>query len=108
MIGISRLYCGKPEPMDGLRYGRAAANHRLKACATPKPVVAAANHRLKACATPKPVVVYNCTRRCNLACIHCYSTSSSTSISDELSTDQAKAMLDDLAAFGAGRAVFGR
>lgn len=47
----------------------------------------------------KPVVVWNCTRRCNLACKHCYSASTDVLASDELSTVEAARMIDDLAAF---------
>ncbi|ACB84709.1 putative heme d1 biosynthesis radical SAM protein NirJ1 [Natranaerobius thermophilus] len=46
-----------------------------------------------------PVVVWNCTRTCNLNCIHCYSDSDSNSYSGELSTKEAKTFIDDLQAF---------
>jgi radical SAM protein with 4Fe4S-binding SPASM domain len=46
------------------------------------------------------VVVWSCTSRCNLACLHCYSDSSRRARPEELSTGQALAMLDDLAALG--------
>lgn len=48
----------------------------------------------------KPIVVWNCTRRCNLACHHCYSDSANKEYSGELSTAEAMEMIDDLAAFG--------
>ena len=44
----------------------------------------------------KPVVVWNLTRRCNLRCIHCYASASEDS-ARELTTDEAKAVIDDLA-----------
>jgi len=47
-----------------------------------------------------PVVVWNLIRRCNLACKHCYSISSDTDFSGELSTDEVFAVMDDLKAFG--------
>ncbi len=48
----------------------------------------------------KPVVVWNCTRRCNLQCVHCYSKSENKLYPNELTTAEAKAFVEDLAAFG--------
>ena len=44
-----------------------------------------------------PVVVYNCTSRCNLNCLHCYSSSTADLSSSELSTAEAKQLLHQLA-----------
>ncbi len=74
MVGISRLYCQRAEVSDRLRY------------AAEKPA--------------GPVVVFNCTQRCNLNCVHCYSGSSDTVDSEQLSTAQACRMIDDLALAG--------
>lgn len=88
MIGISKLYCGTVEASDPLRYG-----HGSGASRAPAPQRQAGR---------KPVVVWNTTRRCNLACRHCYSASSAgVRCGDELSTAEGKALIDDLAAFGA-------
>ena len=46
-----------------------------------------------------PVVVWCTTRRCNLNCMHCYSGGNAAS-DGELSTDEAKKMLDELADCG--------
>ena len=46
-----------------------------------------------------PVVVWNCTRSCNLGCVHCYSNSENRSYEGELDTDEAKIFIDDLSAF---------
>ena len=46
------------------------------------------------------MVVYNCTKRCNLKCVHCYSQSTGQPGDYELSTAEAKAFIDDLADFG--------
>jgi Fe-coproporphyrin III synthase len=46
-----------------------------------------------------PVVVWCTTKRCNLSCMHCYS-GSNTASDGELSTDEAKRMLDELADCG--------
>ncbi len=46
-----------------------------------------------------PVVVWCTTKRCNLDCMHCYS-GGNTASDGELSTDEAKKMLDELADYG--------
>jgi len=92
MIGISKLYCGTVEPSDVLRYG--ARTERLP------------SHLLQFAADKKPVVVWNATRTCNLKCVHCYSRSENKRYDDELSTDDAARMLDDLAAFGVPVVLF--
>lgn len=48
----------------------------------------------------RPVVIWNLTRRCNLKCRHCYAVAADHHFPGELSTDEAYAVLDDLAAFG--------
>lgn len=48
---------------------------------------------------PKPVVIWNLTRRCNLKCRHCYAVAADRPFPGELSTAQAEAVVDDLAAF---------
>jgi heme d1 biosynthesis radical SAM protein NirJ len=47
----------------------------------------------------KPVVIWNLTRRCNLRCRHCYTTSADVAFPGELTHGQALDVLDDLAAF---------
>jgi 12,18-didecarboxysiroheme deacetylase len=54
----------------------------------------------------KPVVVWNCTRTCNLKCVHCYAGSEAKQYEGELTTDEAKAMIDDLASFGSPVLLF--
>ena len=44
-----------------------------------------------------PVVAFNCTSRCNLNCLHCYSSSTSIPGNDELTTAEAKRLLHQLA-----------
>lgn len=92
MIGISKLYCGQVEPSDALRYGR----HSGKL----------PSHLLQFSADKKPVVVWNMTRRCNLKCVHCYAQALDVEGRDDISTEQAKAMIDDLAAYGAPVMLF--
>ena len=93
MIGISKLYCGTVEPSDALRYGRNSAQ--------------LPSHLLQFAKDKKPVVVWNMTQRCNLKCVHCYAHAVEPSNhQDPISTDQAKAMIDDLAQFGAPVILF--
>jgi len=94
MIGISKLYCGTVEPSDALRYGRQSGS--------------LPSHLLQFSADKKPVVVWNVTRRCNLKCVHCYAhaVDMDQTPSDELTTAEGKAVLDDLAEFGAPVVLF--
>ena len=46
-----------------------------------------------------PVVVWNSTRTCNLKCRHCYMNSDAQKYKDELTTEEAKQFIDDLAEF---------
>lgn len=86
MTGISKLYCGSAEPSDVLRYRRRSAE-------LPSSLLQFSEDK-------KPVVVWNCTRRCNLRCRHCYSDSGTGLPAAELDGTEARAMIDDLAAFG--------
>lgn len=45
----------------------------------------------------RPLVVWNVTYRCNLKCSHCYIDADEQCSGDELTTEQARAMIDDLA-----------
>jgi len=49
---------------------------------------------------PKPVVVWNCTRQCNLNCIHCYARANNQRSPDEMDTAAGEAFIRDLADFG--------
>ncbi len=80
MINLTKLWTGKAQPADGLRYGLgedAAADARSR----------------------KPIVVWNITRTCNLHCLHCYSDSASKSYPGELSWEQMEEVVADLAAY---------
>ena len=92
MIGISKLYCGTVEPSDALRYER----HSGKL----------PSHLLQFSADKKPVVVWNITQRCNLKCVHCYAHAKDMAFKDELTTEEGKAVIDDLAAFGSPVILF--
>jgi Fe-coproporphyrin III synthase len=71
VINIAKLYCGVHGQSDELRYSRDN--------------------------TFGPVVVYNCTRKCNLKCLHCYSSSKNIAGDNEMTTVEAKRLLSDLA-----------
>jgi 12,18-didecarboxysiroheme deacetylase len=92
MIGISKLYLGQAEPSDALRYGRQSSK--------------LPSHLLQFSSDKKPVVVWNVTRRCNLRCAHCYALATNRATPDELSTDEGKALINDLAAFGSPVMLF--
>ncbi|WP_045215176.1 12,18-didecarboxysiroheme deacetylase [Desulfonatronovibrio magnus] len=92
MIGISKLYCASIEPSDALRYGREAGK--------------LPSHLLQFSKDKKPVVVWNMTRRCNLKCVHCYAQAEQEEGTDEISTQQGKAIIDDLAQYGSPVMLF--
>jgi radical SAM protein with 4Fe4S-binding SPASM domain len=46
-----------------------------------------------------PVVVWNSTKTCNLECIHCYASAKKTKFPGEMTTEEGKALIDDLASF---------
>ena len=92
MIGVTKLLCGKVTPSDALSYGRRSDR--------------SPSHLLQFTRDKKPIVVWNSTKACNLRCIHCYYTANAQRAPDELTTDEAKAMIDDLAAFGAPVLLF--
>lgn len=71
MINISKLYCGLASESDHLRYERQNSFG--------------------------PVVAFNCTSRCNLNCLHCYSNSTADPNGNELTTAEAKQLLHQLA-----------
>jgi len=74
LISISRLLCDNVSPGDSLRYARSE--------------------------NPRPVVVWNCTRGCNLSCLHCYASARKQGVPGELTRPEAETFLRDLAEFG--------
>lgn len=94
MINISKLYCDQVTPGDWLRYGKKGSGER-EGEVVPKQ----ASER-------RPIVVWNITRTCNLKCVHCYNDSGACKADDELSTEEAKVVLDDLAQFGVPSVLF--
>ncbi len=92
MLGVSRLLNGTVTAADALRYGRQTER--------------APAHLLHYSADKKPVVIWNTTRRCNLFCMHCYADSHDRAYPGELTTEEGRGLLDDLAAFGAPTVIF--
>ncbi|MDO8670653.1 MAG: radical SAM protein [Dehalococcoidia bacterium] len=92
MIGITQLLCGALNPTDAIRYGRQSA--RMTADV------------LRFSEDKRPIVVWNSTRRCNLHCIHCYAEAQDKDYPGELTTVEARQMIDDLAEFGAPVLLF--
>ena len=99
MIDVTKLLCGKETPGDRLRYGTTPSGQEAESPVTTTTAPARGADR-------RPVVVWNCTRRCNLRCIHCYAGSDAGAAPNELSTDEAKRMLDDLARYGVPAILF--
>ncbi len=93
MINISKLYCGQITPGDWIRYGQGGLQRENES--VPKQ----ASQR-------RPIVVWNITRSCNLKCIHCYNDSGLNKPSRELTTNEAKAVLNDLMQFGVPSVLF--
>lgn len=98
MIDISVLYGGLETPSTPHRYGRKITQidppaHQRMA------VARSARER-------RPIVVWNLTRTCNLKCVHCYTDSEAIKYPDEVTTEQAKAVLDDLAEFDVPAVLF--
>ncbi len=87
MINLTTLWCGGKSGSDSLRYGLGSGAPR------------SASER-------RPVVVWNLTRGCNLKCVHCYSDSQARKYPGELTTDEAKAVVDQLADFGVPAVLF--
>jgi radical SAM protein with 4Fe4S-binding SPASM domain len=93
MINISKLYCGQVTGGDWIRYGEAGSQRKNES--VPKQ----ASRR-------RPIVVWNITRACNLKCVHCYNDSGPNKPSKELTTNEAKSVLDNLAQFGVPSVLF--
>lgn len=81
MTSITKLLLGESHSGDALRYESDSASQHSGAALG-----------------RGPVVVWNATRRCNLRCRHCYINAHDGADSGELTGDEARALIDDLAA----------
>ncbi len=85
MIRITQLVHGKGTVSDALKHRK-------------KPPHEVPSRLLAFAETRRPVVFWNITSRCNLACEHCYlSAGTGLNTSQELSLDEAKGFISDLA-----------
>ena len=84
MIGCTKLLCGTATVSDIVKYGRSSKH--------------LPPNMLQFSSDATPIVVWNSTNRCNLSCQHCYINAEDREYGGELSTAEAKAFIDDLAA----------
>ncbi len=91
MLSVSNLLCDHQAGNERLRYGHTSC-----------PLVNEDPYH----GAPRPVVVWAVTRACNLRCVHCYASADANPAPNELSHDEGKALLDDLAEFGVPAVLF--
>ncbi|MFC2066071.1 radical SAM protein [Chloroflexota bacterium] len=84
MISISRLLCDTISLGDSLRYGDKPSH---SGGITPQE-------------DARPVIVWNCTRQCNLNCIHCYASANSDACSPGMDTAAGEMFIRDLSDYG--------
>lgn len=83
MIGCTKLLCGTATVSDVIKHSSAGE--------VPPELLQFSNQN-------RPLVVWNMTNRCNLRCRHCYINAEDRDYRDELTTDEAKTFIKDLAA----------
>jgi len=93
MISVTKLYCSRlaPDSPTGYRADPEAARQGFDSPAAGAPPRAIA---------VKPALTWNLTRTCNLNCSHCYSDAEPSKRPDELSTREARALIEDVGRFG--------
>jgi radical SAM protein with 4Fe4S-binding SPASM domain len=84
MIGCTKLLCGTATVAEALHHER--SSEKLPP------------HLLQFSSDLRPLVVWNVTNRCNLSCKHCYISAEDRQYADELTTAEARAFIEDLAA----------
>ena len=89
MISVSKLLCEDDAAGDGLRYDEPGQVEQIR------------ERRQR-----RPVVVWNLTKRCNLACRHCYAAAEAEGAPGELSTAEGRQLLDELADYGVPVVLF--
>jgi radical SAM protein with 4Fe4S-binding SPASM domain len=82
LIGFTKLLCGRATVSQAVRQARGEEAR--------EPAL------LQFTTADRPLVVWNMTTRCNLRCAHCYNESGEAS-EGELTTEEARALIDDLA-----------
>lgn len=91
MIGFTKLLCGRATVSQAVRQARGDEARQPG--------------MLQFTTADRPLVVWNMTTRCNLRCAHCYNESGEAS-EGELTTQEAEALIDDLAAMNAPVLLF--
>lgn len=86
MIGCTKLLCGAATVSEALQHDR--DSRRLPP------------HLLQFSSDLRPLVVWNTTNRCNLACRHCYLEAEDRAYESELTTEQAREFITDVAQMG--------
>ncbi|MFQ6089584.1 MAG: radical SAM protein, partial [Candidatus Methanofastidiosia archaeon] len=84
MIGCTKLLCGTATVSDAVKYQGISPQH------IPAKM-------LQFSSSKSPLVVFNVTKKCNLKCKHCYIEARNKDFSGELTTEEAKTFIDDLA-----------
>ena len=92
MIGFTKLLCGTATVSEAMQH--------TETCSGMPP------HMLQFTTDSRPLVVWNMTNRCNLRCLHCYAGAVETADPRELTTDEGKRLIDDLAAAGCPVVLF--
>lgn len=92
MIGCTKLLCGTATVSDVIKYSGQEGQ-------IPPELLQFSDRN-------RPLVVWNMTNRCNLRCKHCYIEAEDRQYKDELSTEEAKALIQDLAAMKAPVLLF--
>ena len=90
MQNVSRLLFDEPTPGDDLRYGVSSEKHGIR--------VAKVHQR--------PIVVCNITRTCNIHCAHCYVSPQDEQYPGQLTTQEAKTVLYEMAVYKAPVVLF--
>jgi len=86
MIGFTKLLCGTATVAEAIRHTKTRGD--------------VPPHMLQFTTDSQPLVVWNVTRRCNLRCAHCYASATDTTHQGELTTEEGKRLIDDLADSG--------
>jgi len=86
MIGFTKLLCGTATVSEAVRHD--------ETCSGVPP------HMLQFTTDSRPLVVWNVTNRCNLRCVHCYAGATETTDPRELTADEGRKLIDDLADTG--------
>jgi len=99
MLDLTFLYGERESGSTPHRYGQALKQ--------PGAIPKGHQHAVaRSAAERRPIVVWNITRTCNLSCVHCYTNSEAKAYPDELTTQEGKALLDNLADFKVPAVLF--